>query len=107
MLIIIAGILAYIACAVLTYGLTLAYFQEHHYSVRSKRDGSIARIMALFPTGLIIALVQGEWGYHGFQWRATEAGRYIRDDSHPANTARWPRPHNSSEEELVSKGRLP
>jgi hypothetical protein len=82
-LIIIGAATLYIACGVLAYGLTVAYFQQHYYSVRRASDSRSALLLAVTgPALLLVALVMGEFGYHGFQWRATDSA-WVRDRSIP------------------------
>ena len=95
MFILIASLaVAYLICAALAYGLTLAYWQQHYYDVRSRHDWLFACLIALIgPLGIGIALLLGEGGHHGLQWRATDATWRIEQ---AADRPPHPRKHGNS-----------
>lgn len=66
--ILILGTISWAVCGVLAYGVTTAYFQQHHYSVRRPVGGLAFAEAIIGPFGLLISLALGEWGYHGLQW---------------------------------------
>lgn len=66
-------LLAYIVCAVLTYGITLAYFQYEFKLLaveQYKNDVSFALIMSLFgPIGLTGAFLFSDFAKHGLKFK--------------------------------------
>ena len=73
---IIAGVVAFwVACGVIAYGGTIAYFQNQYWDVRDgRRDRGLALFMFLCgPMGLlIVALSAGRFRY-GLQWRGSDS----------------------------------
>ncbi len=77
-LIVTAVVLGYLVCSVLGFGLTVGYFQQEFYKVRSKNVYSLAWLIAFMgPIGLTIAFLAGSFGKHGLQFRATTSD-YMR-----------------------------
>ncbi len=80
-ILITVGVLAYIGCGVLGYGLTLGYFQRHFFNVRRRAvRGTAISVAMAGPAGILIALVSGEWGHHGLLWKAEDSD-WIKDES--------------------------
>lgn len=66
-------LLLYLVGAVLSYGLTFAYF-EREYPELTDEDYSKTRGLAFFFglaswLGVAVALYKGDWGKHGLKYR--------------------------------------
>lgn len=78
---IILSILGYGVCSVLGYGITLAYFQQKYYDIRTKSDfGNAFFIGVLGPLGLVVALLLCEGLRYGLQFIPQDSG-WRRDDT--------------------------
>jgi hypothetical protein len=70
---IITSCIIWIACGVLAYGATLAYFQREYPSTALEfehNDRAFAVLLGtLGPIGLFVAVVSNKRFKHGFMWR--------------------------------------
>ncbi|KKN39263.1 hypothetical protein LCGC14_0745460 [marine sediment metagenome] len=73
-ILITVGVLSYMGCGILAYGLTLGYFQRHYWDVRRRDIERFARWLALTgPAGLLPVLAMCEFGHHGLLWAADDS----------------------------------